>query len=72
MHARRLSNTRSFIILLSGEGLSSFSINNRANVFGEKSKMKLSEVCFLFWNTRNNFKLNLLVVLVLVVKSQAL
>ena len=29
-------NARSFIILLSGEGLTSFSINNRTNLFGEK------------------------------------
>ena len=29
-------NARSFIILLSGEGSTSFSINNRTNLFGEK------------------------------------
>ena len=32
----KLSNIRSFIILLSGEGLTPFSINNRPSVFGEK------------------------------------
>ena len=36
----KLSSVKSFIILLSGEGLTSFSINNRANFFGEK---KLNE-----------------------------
>ena len=59
------------MILLSGEGLTSFSINNRTNVFGEKkkSKMKVSGLSFLE-NTSTNFKLNL--VLVLVLKSKAL
>jgi len=47
----KLSNVRSFIILLSGEGLPSFTINNRNNLFDEKSKMKLSGVSF-FENTR--------------------
>ena len=43
----KLSNERSFIILLSGEGLTSFSINNRTNFFGEKKlKMKLFGVLF--------------------------
>ena len=32
----KLSNVKSFIILPSGEGLTSFSINNRTNFFGEK------------------------------------
>ena len=60
------------MILLSGEGLTSFSINNRTNVFGEKkktSKVKVSGLSFLE-NTSTNFKLNL--VLVLVLKSKAL
>ena len=47
----KLSNVRSFIILRSGEGLTSFSINNRTDFFGEKSKMKLSGVSF-FLRTR--------------------
>ena len=33
----KLSSVRSFIILLSGEGLTSFCINNRTNFFGEKN-----------------------------------
>ena len=43
------TNVSSFIILLSGEGLTSFSINNRTNFFGEKKKVKkkLSGVFFL-------------------------
>ena len=32
------TNVSCFIILLSGEGLTSFSINNRTNFFGEKKK----------------------------------
>ena len=32
----KLSKVSSFIILLPGEGLTSFSINNRTNLFGEK------------------------------------
>ena len=39
----RQINIRSFIILLSGEGLTSFSINNHTNFFGRNlSKLKLS------------------------------
>ena len=58
-------------MLLSGEGLTSFSINNCANFFGEKSRMKLSGVSF-FENTPKNFKLNHVLVFVLVLKSKAL
>ena len=47
----KLSNVRIFIILLSGEGLTAFTINNRTNVFDEKSKMNLSGVSF-FESTR--------------------
>ena len=36
MAGKSISNVRSFIILLSGEGFASFSINNRTNFFGEK------------------------------------
>ena len=36
MAGDKLSNVRSFIILLSGEGLTSFSINNRFNFIGLK------------------------------------
>ena len=40
----KLTDVRSFIILRSGEGLTSFSINNRTSFFGEKRTMKLSVV----------------------------
>ena len=40
----KLSNVRRFIILIPGEGLTSCSINNRTDFFGEKSTMKLSVV----------------------------
>ena len=36
MGVNKLSNVRGFIVLLSGEGLTSFSINNRIYFFGEK------------------------------------
>ena len=42
----KLSNVRSFIILPSGEGLTSLSVKNRTNFFSEKSKMNLSGVSF--------------------------
>ena len=43
------TNVSSFIILLSGEGLTSFSINNRTNFFGEKKKkLKRSFPGFFF------------------------
>ena len=41
------TNVWSFIILLLGEGLTSFCINNRP-FLGEKCKMELSEVSFQF------------------------
>ena len=44
----KLSNIRSFIILLLGKGLTSFNKNNCANFAGEKMTMKLSGVS-LFW-----------------------
>ena len=45
----KLSEVRSFIILLSEEGFTSFSINNLTNFFSEKkSKMKLSGVSVFF------------------------
>ena len=43
----KLSNVRSFIIFLSGDGLTSFSIITILTVFVRKRKMKLSEVFFL-------------------------
>ena len=36
-----LSNVRRFIILLSGEGLTSFSIYNPTNFFGEKKYIEV-------------------------------
>ena len=62
------------ILLVSGEGVTSFSVNNRTNFFGEKKKIKKAFRCFFsffcfFENTRKlNCKLNL----VLVLKSKAL
>ena len=67
----KLSNVKSFIILLSGEGLTSFSINNRTNFFGEK-KLNEAFLFVFFLRTRKNLKLNLVLTLVLVLKSEAL
>ena len=49
----KLSDVWRFIILLLGEGLTFFNINNRTSFFGEKGKVTLSGVSF-FWNTRKN------------------
>ena len=57
--------------LLSGEGLTSCSINNRTNFFGEKMENEVFGASF-FENTHKNFKLNLVLVLVLDIKSKAL
>ena len=65
----KLTNERSFIIWLSGEGFISFSINNRTNFFGEKKvKWSVPGRQLLFENTRKN----LAFILVLVLKSKAL
>ena len=44
----KFSNVRSFIILLSGEGLTSFTINNRTKFFDEKKKRKMKLSGFFF------------------------
>ena len=47
MAGKSISNVRRFIILLSGEGFTFFSINNRTFLV-KKSKMMLSGVPFFF------------------------
>ena len=42
----KLSDVWRFIILLLGEGLTFFNINNRTSFFGEKGKVTLSGVSF--------------------------
>ena len=44
----KLSDVSRFIILLLGEGLTFFNINNRTSFFGEKGKVTLSGVSFFF------------------------
>ena len=68
--ARACAGVKSFIILLSGEGLISFSVNNCTNFFGEKTLNEAFRGVFSFENTRKNLKLNL--VLALFLKSKAL
>ena len=71
-----LSNVRNFIILLSREALTPFSINNRTKfLVTKKKKEKVYEALrgvSSFDNTRKNFKCNVVPVLVLVLKSKAL
>ena len=64
---------RSFIILLSGEVLTSFRMNYRTNCLVKKKKIKmnLSRVSS-FLNKRKHSHLNFVLVLVLVLKSKAL
>ena len=55
----KLSNVRSFIILLSGEGLTSFSVNNRIYALTflvkKKSKLRVSGVSFFKTTHKNSF-----------------
>ena len=67
----KLSNERSFTTLLSGERLTTIRINNRTFLV-KKSKMKLPGLSFLENTCKKNFKLNLVLVRVLVLKSKAL
>ena len=62
----KLSDVRSFIILLSGEGLTSFNNDNSANFPGEK---KYNEA---FRGVYFNIKSNLVIVVVLFLKSKVL
>ena len=48
MAGTKLSNIRKFIILLSREGLTSFSINNPTSFFGEKKESEAFRGVF-FW-----------------------
>ena len=48
----KLSNVRTFSILQSGEGSTSFNNDNSANVSGEKSTMKNSGVSIYFLTIR--------------------
>ena len=66
------SNVRSFIILQSGEGLTSFTKSNPTNFCGEKKvKLNFQGCNFFFKNKRKEFfkKSNLVFVVVLVPES---
>ena len=56
---------KKFYPFLSGEGLTSLSINKRTNSFGEKKENESFPGVFLFENRRKNFKLNLVLVFTL-------
>ena len=51
----KFSNVRSFIILLSGEGLTSFCLINRTNFFGEKKENGSFPGCLLLSTRVENF-----------------
>ena len=55
-----------------GDSLTSFNQDNSANFFGEEDAQWSYPGCPLFENTRKNFKLNLVLAVVLVLKSKAL
>ena len=67
----KLSNVKGFVILWPVEGLTSFNKDNSANFSGEKSMVKLSEV-FSFLVELKNVKSNLVLVVVLILKSKGL
>ena len=68
----KLSNVGSFIILLPGEGLTSFNKYNSANFSGEKKYNQAFRGVYFFYNTRENIKSNLVLVVVLILKSKVL
>ena len=71
---KKLSNVRSFIILRSGEDVTSFTKGNSANFSSENGKMTLARVrgSLYFENKRKNLKSNLALVVVLVLESKGL
>jgi len=68
----KLSNVGSFIILLSGEGLTSFNKDNSTNFSGEKKYSEAFRGVLFFYSTRENIKSNLALVVVLILKSKVL
>ena len=63
---------RSFIILRSREGLTFFKVDN-SFIFSNEKKVQWSfPGCLFFENTRKNFKLNLVLVVVLLLESKGL
>ena len=68
----KLSNVRSFSILQSVEGFTSFNNDNSANFSGEKKVQGRIPRCLFFDNTRKNFKSNLVLVAVVVLESKSL
>ena len=66
-----LSNVKGFVILWPVEGLASFNKDNSANFSGEKSMVKLSEVLSFLVDVKN-VKSNLVLVVVLILKSKGL
>ena len=64
-----MSNVRSFIILHSGEGLTSVNKNERVNLSGGKGTTKLPGVSF-FENSRKNFSSNLVPEVVFALESK--
>ena len=60
------------IFLRLGDSLTSFNKDDTTNFYGEKDVQRSCPGCLLFENTRKNFKLNLVLVVVLVLESKGL
>ena len=63
------SNVKSFIILRSGQGLTSFSKKKRANFSGKKAEIKTFRGFYIF---KEHVKSNIVLVVVLFVGSKGL
>ena len=68
----KLSNVKSFIILRSEEGVTSFTKGNRANFSGEKWYNEAFRGAYSLRRREKNFKSNLVLVVVLVLESKGL
>ena len=64
-------NVRNFIILQSGEGVTSFTKGNSANFSTENGKISFPGSLY-FKNTRKSFKSNLVLIVVLILESKGL
>ena len=66
----KLLSVRGFIILRPGDGLSSFSKDNSANFVVKKMRYEAFRGVYKFENTRKNFKLILVLMIVFVLESK--
>ena len=71
-HGNKLWNIRRFIILQSGDGLTSFNKDKRYDFSGGRKVQSSLPWCLFFENTRKNLKSNPVLVVILFLKSKAL